>query len=27
MVWHDRTHAHPARAWLRAALAAACAEH
>jgi DNA-binding transcriptional LysR family regulator len=27
MVWHDRTHAHPARAWLRASLAAACAEH
>jgi DNA-binding transcriptional LysR family regulator len=27
MVWHDRTHAHPARAWLRAQLAAACADH
>jgi DNA-binding transcriptional LysR family regulator len=25
MVWHDRTHAHPARAWLRSQLAAACA--
>ena len=27
MVWHDRTHAHPARAWLRAKLAVACAGH
>lgn len=25
MVWHDRTHSHPARAWLRAKLAEACA--
>lgn len=27
MLWHDRTHAHPARAWLRDQLAAFCAEH
>lgn len=27
MVWHDRTHNHPARIWLREQLAAFCAEH
>lgn len=27
MVWHDRTHNHPARIWLREQLEAFCAEH
>ncbi|PRY04457.1 LysR family transcriptional regulator [Paraburkholderia sp. BL25I1N1] len=27
MVWHDRTHAHPARAWLRDQIAEFCAAH
>ncbi|WP_158746508.1 LysR family transcriptional regulator [Acidisphaera sp. L21] len=27
MVWHERTHDHPARAWLRAQLAQFCAHH
>lgn len=27
MVWHDRTHGHPARAWLRDQLASYCAGH
>jgi DNA-binding transcriptional LysR family regulator len=27
MVWHERTHDHPARAWLRAQLAGFCAQH
>ena len=27
MVWHERTHGHPARAWLRDQLAAYCAIH
>ncbi|MDB5836429.1 MAG: LysR family transcriptional regulator [Caballeronia sp.] len=27
MVWHDRTHAHPARAWFREQIKAFCAEH
>jgi len=27
MVWHDRTHSHPARTWLRTQLETFCAEH
>jgi DNA-binding transcriptional LysR family regulator len=27
MVWHERTHDHPARAWLRSQLAGFCAQH
>jgi DNA-binding transcriptional LysR family regulator len=27
MIWHERTHAHPARAWFRERIAAFCAEH